>query len=57
MLGYTLFVDQETLVGQDAYVVYGPDGTTVVGVWSSGAGFLPIPQTGELPPTLGEADE
>ncbi len=57
VLGYTLLVDQETLVGQDAYVAYGPDGTTVVGVWSSDAGFLPIPQNDELPPTLGEPAE
>lgn len=57
VLGYTLFVDQETLVGQDAYVAYGPDGITVVGVWSSVAGFLPIPQTDALPPTLGGSDE
>lgn len=53
VLGYLLVEDQSAFSAADAFVVYGPDGTTIRGVWDAVDGFVPIEDEPVLPETLG----
>ncbi|MEM7143299.1 MAG: hypothetical protein AAF548_19945 [Actinomycetota bacterium] len=54
VLGYLFFADQSAFSDSRAFVTYGPDATTIRGVWDVfDARFTPIEDDPELPPTLG----